>query len=119
MIGGIGGDILGGIAYDLFFGKERRTSPKSSATKAVVKGATQAFEKGGFVGPEPSFKPLVNNDRSTDLRVTASYDKPSAGRVKFIPIPLPIPSREQPQEEQIAMNNTTTKTRTFAGLYQR
>ena len=119
VIGGIGGDILGGIAYDLFFGKERRTSPKSSATKAVVKGATQAFEKGGFVGPEPSFKPLVNNDRSTDLRVTASYDKPSAGRVKFIPIPLPIPSREQPQEEQIAMNNTTTKTRTFAGLYQR
>ena len=62
---------------------------------------------------------MVNNDRSTDLRVTASYDKPSAGRVKFIPIPLPIPSREQPQEEQIAMNNTTTKTRTFAGLYQR
>ena len=69
---------------------------------------------------KPSFKPMVNSDKSTDLRITASYDRPSAGRVKFIPIPLPIPSKEQSQqEEQIAMNKTTTKTRTFAGLYQR
>lgn len=121
MLGGIGGDILGGIAYDLFFGTEGGVSAKSSATKGVVKGATtQAFKQGGFVGPEPSAQPLVNSvDRSTDLRVTASYDKPSAGRVKFVPIPLPIPKNEQQEEQQIAMNKTTTKTRTFAGLYQR
>ena len=121
MLGGIGGDILGGIAYDLFFGTEGGVSAKSSATKGVVKGATtQAFKQGGFVGPEPSVQPLVNSvDRSTDLRVTASYDKPSAGRVKFVPIPLPIPKNEQQEEQQIAMNKTTTKTRTFAGLYQR
>ena len=121
MLGGIGGDILGGIAYDLFFGTDGGVSAKSSATKGVVKGATtQAFKQGGFVGPEPSAQPLVNSvDRSTDLRVTASYDKPSAGRVKFVPIPLPIPKNEQQEEQQIAMNKTTTKTRTFAGLYQR
>ena len=121
MLGGIGGDILGGIAYDLFFGTDGGVSAKSSATKGVVKGAaTQAFKQGGFVGPEPSDQPLVNSvDRSTDLRVTASYDKPSAGRVKFVPIPLPIPKNEQQEEQQIAMNKTTTKTRTFAGLYQR
>jgi len=121
MLGGIGGDILGGIAYDLFFGTDGGVSAKSSATKGVVKGAaTKAFKQGGFVGPEPSAQPLVNSvDRSTDLRVTASYDKPSAGRVKFVPIPLPIPKNEQQEEQQIAMNKTTTKTRTFAGLYQR
>ena len=121
MLGGIGGDILGGIAYDLFFGTDGGVSAKSSATKGVVKGAaTQAFKLGGFVGPEPSAQPLVNSvDRSTDLRLTASYDKPSAGRVKFVPIPLPIPKNEQQEEQQIAMNKTTTKTRTFAGLYQR
>ena len=117
--GGIGGDILGGIVYDMFFKSKRGISGSSAGTKGVIKGATQSFEEGGFVG-KPSFKPMVNNDRSTDLRVTASYDRPSAGRVKFIPIPLPIPSKEQSQqEEQIAMNKTTTKTRTFAGLYQR
>ena len=121
MLGGIGGDILGGIAYDLFFGTDGGVSAKSSATKGVVKGAApKAFKQGGFVGPEPSDQPLVNSvDRSTDLRVTASYDKPSAGRVKFVPIPLPIPKNEQQEEQQIAMNKTTTKTRTFAGLYQR
>lgn len=117
--GGIGGDILGGIVYDMFFNSNRGVSGKSAGTKGVIKGATQSFEEGGFVG-KPSFKPMVNSDKSTDLRVTASYDRPSAGRVKFIPIPLPIPSKEQSQqEEQIAMNKTTTKTRTFAGLYQR
>ena len=63
---------------------------------------------------------MVNtNDRSSQLRITASYDKISAGRVKFIPIPLPIPSEEQPQQGQIAMNKTTTTTKTFAGLYER
>ena len=116
--GGIGGDILGGIVYDMFFKSKRGISGSSAGTKGVIKGATQSFEEGGLVG-KPSFKPMVNSDKSTDLRITASYDRPSAGRVKFIPIPLPIPSKEQPQEEQIAMNNTTTKTRTFAGLYQR
>ena len=117
--GGIGGDILGGIVYDMFFKSKRGISGSSAATKGVIKGATQSFKEGGFVG-KPSFKPMVNSDKSTDLRITASYDRPSAGRVKFIPIPLPIPSKEQSQqEEQIAMNKTTTKTRTFAGLYQR
>ena len=117
--GGIGGDILGGIVYDMFFKSKRGISASSATTKGVVRGATQSFEEGGFVG-KPSFKPMVNSDKSTDLRITASYDRPSAGRVKFIPIPLPIPSKEQAQqEEQIAMNKTTTKTRTFAGLYQR
>ena len=117
--GGIGGDILGGIVYDMFFKSKRGISGSSAGTKGVIKGATQSFEEGGLVG-KPSFKPMVNSDKSTDLRITASYDRPSAGRVKFIPIPLPIPSKEQAQqEEQIAMNKTTTKTRTFAGLYQR
>ena len=44
---------------------------------------------------------MVNSDKSTDLRITASYDRPSAGRVKFIPIPLPIPSKEQSQQEEL------------------
>ena len=117
--GGIGGDILGGIVYDMFFKSKRGISGSSAGTKGVIKGATTQFGEGGFVG-KPSFKPMVNtNDRSTQLRVTASYDKISAGRVKFIPIPLPIPSEEQPQQEQIAMNKTTTTTKTFAGLYER
>ena len=117
--GGIGGDILGGIVYDMFFKSKRGISGSSAGTKGVIKGATQSFEEGGLVG-KPSFKPMVNtNDRSSQLRITASYDKISAGRVKFIPIPLPIPSEEQPQQGQIAMNKTTTTTKTFAGLYQR
>ena len=117
--GGIGGDILGGIVYDMFFKSKRGISGSSAGTKGVIKGATQSFEEGGLVG-KPSFKPMVNtNDRSSQLRITASYDKISAGRVKFIPIPLPIPSEEQPQQEQIAMNKTTTTTKTFAGLYER
>ena len=117
--GGIGGDILGGIVYDMFFKSKRGISGTSAGTKGVIKGATQSFEEGGLVG-KPSFKPVVNNnDRSTQLRIKASYDKISAGRVKFIPIPLPIPSEEQPQQGQIAMNKTTTTTKTFAGLYER
>lgn len=117
--GGIGGDILGGIVYDMFFKSKRGISGSSAGTKGVIKGATQSFEEGGLVG-KPSFKPMVNtNDRSSQLRITASYDKISAGRVKFIPIPLPIPSEEQPQQGQIAMNETTTTTKTFAGLYER
>lgn len=117
--GGIGGDILGGIVYDMFFKSKRGISGSSAGTKGVIKGATQSFEEGGFVG-KPSFKPVVNNnDRSTQLRVTASYERSSVGRVKFVPIPLPIPSKKQPEQEQIAMNKTTTTTKTFAGLYQR
>ena len=86
-----------------------------------AKGATRAFKTGGFVGPKPSVQPMVNSvDKSTELRMTASYDKPNAGRVKFVPIPLPIPEKEQQQEpQQIAMNDDTTNTKTFAGLYRR
>ena len=64
---------------------------------------------------------MVNSvDKSTELRMMASYDKPSAGKVKFVPIPLPIPEKEQQQEQQqIAMNDDTTNTETFAGLYRR
>ena len=119
IIGGIGGDILGRIVYDLFF----KDSPSSLRPSVLTpaKGATRAFRGGGFVGPKPSVQPMVNSvDKSTELRMTASYDKPSAGRVKFVPIPLPIPEKEQQQEpQQIAMNNDTTNTKTFAVLYRR
>ena len=119
IIGGIGGDILGRIVYDLFF----KDSPSSLRPSVLTpaKGATRAFRRGGFVGPKPSSQPMVNSvDKSTELRMTASYDKPSAGRVKFVPIPLPIPEKEQQQEQQqIAMNDDTTNTKTFAGLYRR
>ena len=119
IIGGIGGDILGRIVYDLFF----KDSPSSLRPSVLTpaKGATRAFRRGGFVGPKPSSQPMVNSvDKSTELRMTASYDKPNAGRVKFVPIPLPIPEKEQQQEpQQIAMNDDTTNTKTFAGLYRR
>ena len=119
IIGGIGGDILGRIVYDLFF----KDSPSSLRPSVLTpaKGATRAFRRGGFVGPKPSVQPMVNSvDKSTELRMTASYDKPNAGRVKFVPIPLPIPEKEQQQEpQQIAMNDDTTNTKTFAGLYRR
>ena len=119
IIGGIGGDILGRIVYDLFF----KDSPSSLRPSVLTpaKGATRAFRTGGFVGPKPSVQPMVNSvDKSTELRMTASYDKPNAGRVKFVPIPLPIPEKEQQQEpQQIAMNDDTTNTKTFAGLYRR
>ena len=125
MLGGIGGDILGGIAYDLFFGKEGGISAKSSATKGVVKGAaTQTFKDGGYVGDEPpttSFKPLVNSvDKSINLRTTPSYAR-GGGKVKFIPLPIPIPTKGQSQEEeeQLSMTSNTIETKTFAGLYQR
>ena len=119
IIGGIGGDILGRIVYDLFF----KDSPSSLRPSVLTpaKGATRAFRTGGFVGPKPSVQPRVNSvDKSTELRMMASYDKPSAGKVKFVPIPLPIPEKEQQQEQQqIAMNDDTTNTKTFAGLYRR
>ena len=102
IIGGIGGDILGRIVYDLFF----KDSPSSLRPSVLTPASSQ---------------PMVNSvDKSTELRMTASYDKSSAGRVKFVPIPLPIPEKEQQQEpQQIAMNDDTTNTKTFAGLYRR
>ena len=119
IIGGIGGDILGRIVYDLFFKDSPSSIRHASITQA--KGATRSFRTGGFVGPKPSVQPMVNSvDKSTELRMMASYDKPSAGKVKFVPIPLPIPEKEQQQEQQqIAMNDDTTNTKTFAGLYRR
>ena len=94
MIGGIGGDILGGIAYDLFFGTDGGVSPtKIISNKRSCEGSdAQTFEDGGYVG-EPSFKPLVNSvDKSINLRTTPSYAR-GGGRVKFIPLPIPIPTR--------------------------
>ena len=121
MIGGIGGDILGGIAYDLFFGTDGGVSAKSSATKGVVKGAaTQTFEDGGYVG-EPIKQPMLNSvDKSINLRTTPSYAR-GGGRVKFMPLPIPIPTKGQSQEEeeQLSMTSNTIETKTFAGLYER
>ena len=119
--GGIGGDILGGIVYDMFFGKNAPANRRgfAGATKAGVKALTQ-YGEGGYVG-EQIKQPMLNSvDKSTDLRVVASYNKRGVGKVKFVPIPLPIPQKEQTQEEQqINMTSNTTETRTFAGLYER
>ena len=119
--GGIGGDILGGIVYDMFFGKNAPANRRgfAGATKAGVKALTQ-YGEGGYVG-EQIKQPMLNSvDKSTDLRVVASYNKRGVGKVKFVPIPLPIPQKEQTQEEQqINLTPDTTETRTFAGLYER
>ena len=119
--GGIGGDILGGIVYDMFFGKNAAANRRgfAGATKAGVKALTQ-YGEGGYVG-EQTKQPMLNSiDKSTDLRVVASYDKTGVGKVKFVPIFLPKSQKEPPQEEQqFNMTSNTTETRTFAGLYER
>ena len=119
--GGIGGDILGGIVYDMFFGKNAAANRRgfAGATKAGVKALTQ-YGEGGYVG-EQTKQPMLNSvDKSTDLRVVASYNKTGVGKVKFVPIFLPKSQKEPPQEEQqFNMTSNTTETRTFAGLYER
>ena len=88
MLGGIGGDILGGIAYDLFFGTEGGVSAKSSATKGVLKGAATQFGLSGG-GLVPAALLSMNNGGSVpDIGYSASYDRPGAGSVRFIPIPI-------------------------------
>ena len=121
ILGGIGGDILGGIVYDLFFGKNAKTTRQgvAGATKAGVKALTQ-YDEGGYVG-EPVRQPMLNSiDKSTDLRVVTSYNKRGGGRVKFIALPIPTTKgQSQEGEEQFSITSNTIETKTFAGLYQR
>ena len=76
LLGGIGGDIVGGAIYDLVFGGKTNPVEQTleSTTKKSVKSLTNiAFNGGGSV---------------PDIGYSASYDKPGAGSVRFIPIPI-------------------------------
>lgn len=93
-LGGVGGDMLGGFLYDvLFAGKPgfpagESQTPLEKGAKGVIK---LGLSGGGLV---PALLSMNNGGSVPDIAYSASYDKPGAGSVKFIPIFIPSEERD-------------------------
>ena len=93
-LGGVGGDMLGGFLYDvLFAGKPgfpagESQTPLEKGAKGVVK---LGLSGGGLV---PALLSMNNGGSVPDIAYSASYDKPGAGSVRFIPIFVPSEERD-------------------------
>ena len=87
-LGGAGGDMLGGFLYDvLFAGKPgfpaaTTQNPLEKTAKSTLK---LGLSGGGLV---PALLSMNNGGSVPDIGYSASYDKPGAGSVRFIPIPI-------------------------------
>ena len=87
-LGGVGGDMLGGFLYDvLFAGKPgfpaaTTQNPLEKTAKSTLK---LGLSGGGLV---PALLSMNNGGSVPDIGYSASYDKPGAGSVRFIPIPI-------------------------------
>ena len=87
-LGGAGGDLLGGFLYDvLFAGKPgfpaaTTQNPLEKTAKSTLK---LGLSGGGLV---PALLSMNNGGSVPDIGYSASYDKPGAGSVRFIPIPI-------------------------------
>ena len=147
ILGGIGGDIIGGFAYDLFFGRNTKFGQqfgKSMTKKGLLKGglytggeATYGKYLLGERGPEyvidansyrgieeeaPGFLAALNDadagEVSEVLRTYASYEGP-AGRERIVPVP--IPQKEEVGSQQILIMESTSSTTSspFSQHYRR
>lgn len=88
-LGGVGGDMLGGFLYDtLFAGKPG--FPAATTQNPLEKGAKGTLKLGlSGGGLVPAALLSMNNGGSVpDIAYSASYDRPGAGSVRFIPIPI-------------------------------
>ena len=93
-LGGVGGDMLGGFLYDvLFAGKPGFPAGESQTPlEKGAKGAVKLGLSGG--GLVPALLSMNNGGSVPDIAYSASYDKPGAGSVKFIPIFVPSENRD-------------------------
>ena len=87
-LGGVGGDLLGGFLYDvLFAGKPG--FPAATTQNPLEKGAKGTLKLGlSGGGLVPALLSMNNGGSVPDIGYSASYDKPGAGSVRFIPIPI-------------------------------
>ena len=93
-LGGVGGDMLGGFLYDvLFAGKPGFPAGESQTPlEKGAKGAVKLGLSGG--GLVPALLSMNNGGSVPDIAYSASYDKPGAGSVRFIPIFVPSEERD-------------------------
>ena len=93
-LGGVGGDMLGGFLYDvLFAGKPG--FPAGESQTPLEKGAKSAVKLGlSGGGLVPALLSMNNGGSVPDIAYSASYDKPGAGSVRFIPIFVPSEERD-------------------------
>jgi hypothetical protein len=93
-LGGVGGDMLGGFLYDvLFAGKPGFPAGESQTPlEKGAKGAVKLGLSGG--GLVPALLSMNNGGSVPDIAYSASYDKPGAGSVRFIPIFVPSEDRD-------------------------
>ena len=87
-LGGVGGDMLGGFLYDvLFAGKPG--FPAATTQNPLEKGAKGTLKLGlSGGGLVPALLSMNNGGSVPDIAYSASYDRPGAGSVRFIPIPI-------------------------------
>ena len=87
-LGGVGGDMLGGFLYDvLFAGKPGfPAATTQNPLEKTAKGTLKLGLSGG--GLVPALLSMNNGGSVPDIGYSASYDKPGAGSVRFIPIPI-------------------------------
>ena len=147
ILGGIGGDIIGGFAYDLFFGRNTRFGQqfgKSMTKKGLLKGglatggiATFGKYMLGEEGPEmvidadstkkieevaPGFLAALNDADAGEvpevLRTYASYEG-TAGRERLIPVPVPQKEETGTQDILIMESPSMVASSPFSQHYRR
>ena len=147
ILGGIGGDIIGGFAYDLFFGRNTKFGQqfgKSMTKKGLLKGglytggeATYGKYLLGERGPEyvidsdsylalekeaPGFLAALNNADAGEvpdvLRTYASYEG-TAGRERLVPVPIPQKEDVGSQQIMIMESSSMTASSSFSQHYRR
>ena len=147
ILGGIGGDIIGGFAYDLFFGRNTRFGQqfgKSMTKKGLLKGglatggiATFGKYMLGEEGPEmvidadstkkieevaPGFLAALNRASASEvpevLNSYASYEG-TAGRERIVPVPVPQKEEVGSQQIMIMESTSLTASSSFSQHYRR
>ena len=147
ILGGIGGDIIGGFAYDLFFGRNTRFGQqfgKSMTKKGLLKGglatggiATFGKYMLGEEGPEmvidadstkkieevaPGFLAALNDADAGEvpevLNSYASYEG-TAGRERIVPVPVPQKEEVGSQQIMIMESTSLTASSSFSQHYRR
>ena len=147
ILGGIGGDIIGGFAYDLFFGRNMKFGQqfgRSMTKKGLLKGGLYTGGEATFGkyllgerGPEfvmdsnsylalekeaPGFLAALNDadagEVSEVLRTYASYEG-TAGRERLVPVPVPQKEEVGTQKIMIMESPSTVASSPFSRHYMR
>ena len=116
-LGGVGGDMLGGFLYDvLFAGKPGFPAGESQTPlEKGAKGAVKLGLSGG--GLVPALLSMNNGGSVPDIAYSASYDKPGAGSVRFIPIIVPSSSDKDVESANVSGVVITKRKRSQSSLY--